>query len=197
MSNVETLRAFVALPLSEELHEQLGRVQRRLQQDMPTRAVKWVSPEKIHLTLFFLGDIFASRVELIKEALAVVARNAAPITVDIQELGVFPRPSRARVLWVGMHDPDEHLALLHLAVNEALEQLGYEPDRRPFKLHLTLGRVRRRTSRSDARYIGELMTRMEIGTLGRETFDELVFFRSELRPTGAVHTRLATFTLGE
>jgi len=195
MSNVETIRAFVALPLSEEMHQQLDRVQRRLQRDISHRAVKWVSPEKIHLTLFFLGDIFASRVDAIKEALAVVARNVPPIQADIQELGVFPNPSRARVLWVGMHDPEEHLALLALAVNEALEQLGYEPDRRPFKPHLTLGRVRRKASRSEARRIGELMTRMEIGALGRETLGELVLFRSDLKPTGAVYTRLGTFKL--
>jgi len=195
MSNVETLRTFVALPLSEEMHQQLGRVQRRLQHDIPHRAVKWVSPKKIHLTLFFLGEIFASRVDAIKEALAVVARNAPPIQVDIRELGVFPNPNRARVLWVGMDDPEEYLALLHLAVNEALEQLGYEPDRRPFKPHLTLGRVRRKTSRSEARRIGTLMTQTEIGTLGKETLDELVLFRSELKPTGAVYTRLGTFKL--
>jgi 2'-5' RNA ligase len=195
MSNVETLRTFVALPLSEEMHQQLRRVQRRLQHDIPHRAVKWVSPKKIHLTLFFLGEIFASRVDAIKEALAVVARNAPPIQVDIRELGVFPNPNRARVLWVGMDDPEEYLALLHLAVNEALEQLGYEPDRRPFKPHLTLGRVRRKTSRSEARRIGKLMTQTEIGSLGKETLDELVLFRSELKPTGAVYTRLGTFKL--
>ena len=196
MSDVETLRAFVALPLSDEMHQQLEGVQRQLQRNIPHRAVKWVSPEKIHLTLFFLGDIFASRVDAIKEALAVVARNIPPIPADVQELGVFPNPSRARVLWVGMHDPEEYLALLHLAVNEALDQLGYEPDRRPFHPHLTLGRVRRKTSRSEARRIGEIVARTEIGALGREMFNELVLFRSELKPTGAEYTRLATFRLG-
>jgi 2'-5' RNA ligase len=100
------------------------------------------------------------------------------------------------VLWVGLHDPSEHLALLHLAVNEALAQLGYEPDHRPFHPHLTLGRVRRKASRAEARRIGEIMTRTPVETLGEETFSELVLFRSDLRPTGAVYTPLATFTLG-
>ncbi|MGC9397970.1 MAG: RNA 2',3'-cyclic phosphodiesterase [Anaerolineae bacterium] len=192
----KTVRAFVALPLSEDTHRQLDRVQRRLQRDCPPGAVKWVSPEKIHLTLFFLGDVLVERIDALREALTVVARNAAPIKTDIGGLGVFPNPNRARVLWVGVGDPAEHLALLHLAVNEALAQLGYEPDRRPFHPHLTLGRVRRRTSRADVRHIGELVTRTEIGTLGRETFDEVVLFRSDLTPTGAEYMRLATFRLG-
>jgi 2'-5' RNA ligase len=196
MSNVETVRAFVALPLSDQTHRQLGRIQQTLQRDIPHRAVKWVSPEKIHLTLFFLGEIFASRVDAVKEALAVVARNAWPITVNVGGLGVFPRPSKARVLWVGMQDSAEHLALLHMAVNEALEQLGYEPDRRPFHPHLTLGRVRRKTPRSEARRIGELITQTEVALVSEETFDEIVLFRSDLKPTGAVYTRLATFELG-
>lgn len=196
MSSVKTVRAFVALPLSDPTHRQLSRIQHTLQRDIPQRAVKWVSPEKIHLTLFFLGEIFASRVDAIKEALAVVARNAWPITVQVGGLGVFPRPSKARVLWVGLRDSAEHLALLHMAVNEALEQLGYEPDRRPFHPHLTLGRVRRKTPRSEAQRIGELMTQTEVALLSEETFDELVLFRSDLKPTGAVYTRLATFKLG-
>jgi 2'-5' RNA ligase len=95
-----------------------------------------------------------------------------------------------------MQDSAEHLALLHMAVNEALEQLGYEPDRRPFHPHLTLGRVRRKTPRSEARRIGELITQTEVALVSEETFDEIVLFRSDLKPTGAVYTRLATFELG-
>ncbi len=138
-----TLRTFVALPLPTEIHQALKALQDRLKRHAvlrpaPTGVVRWVDPESIHLTLHFLGDILPERVEPIKTALTVVARNVQPFAFQTGTLGAFPNLNRPQVIWVGVQDPTSWLTLLHAAVNEALASLGFQPEQRHFSPHLTL-----------------------------------------------------------
>ncbi len=195
---IETpLRVFVALPLTSELHAELARVQQRLQRTCP-EGVRWVRPEGIHLTLFFIGELSPAQLPPIRAALAVVARHALSCTATVRGLGAFPNPRRPRVIWVGLEEPTGRLALLHQAVNEALARVGCEPESRPFAPHLTLGRVQQRRGGEEPQ-VGEAISRAvaqpcELGTVD---FTKLVLFRSTLQPQGAVYTPLETFTLGE
>jgi 2'-5' RNA ligase len=193
---METIRAFVAIPLPESLLEQLGRLQRRLEIKLPPRTVRWVKPRGIHLTLKFLGDTPADTLPGIKAALATVARHAPASSLSVEGLGCFPNPSRPRVLWVGVVEPSGKLAALQDAIEEALSAFGYQPEGRGFTAHLTLGRVNRRTSRDDARQIGEVVKSSEIGSLGEVEADRFALIRSILKPTGAEYTTLETFQLG-
>ena len=197
MPNLETMRTFVALPISDRAHQRLAGVQRKLKRTLPAGVIKWVKPAKIHLTLFFLGEVATTRLDPIQEALKVVARNSPPFTAEIGGLSAFPSPKRPSVLWVGMRDAAGQLALLHHAVNEALANVGFEPDHRSFTPHLTLGRVRRRTANRIRYQIGASLQELEVGILSQEKLSELVLFRSELRSSGAVYTRLATFELSQ
>jgi 2'-5' RNA ligase len=196
MPKPETYRTFIALPLSEAVTRQLGDVEAVLRRACPERAVRWVPPERVHLTLFFLGDVLVDRLEPTQRAIAVVARNIPPFSFAVQGLGAFPNTKRPRVVWVGVEDASGRLALLHDALNEAMEAIGFAPDTRPFSPHLTLGRVRRRTARRDVRRVGEAVVQAEVGHLGDVPAEELIFFRSVLKPTGAEYTPLARFPLG-
>ncbi len=192
----EELRTFVALPLSEAMHEALSRVQRRLRRRIPY-GVRWVRTEGIHLTLFFLGEIPAAQVEPISAALTAVARHVPPFTLAVGGLGAFPSPRRPRVLWVGI-EGGEPLTLLHAAVNEALASLGHRPDARPFHPHLTLGRVQRGLRRDEVAGIGEAF-RAEMArplTLGTTPAEAMILFRSILKPSGAEYRPLRRFPLG-
>ena len=196
-----TLRTFVAIPLSAEVHRALGTLQNRLKHHAvlrlaPTGVVRWVDPESIHLTLRFLGDILPERVEPIKMALTVVARNVPSFEFQTGTLGVFPNLNRPQVIWAGVQDPTSWLALLHAAVNEALASLGFQPEQRRFSPHLTLGRVQRNASHSDLHAVGEVIAGTPVGALGNVAATELIFFQSVLRPTGAEYTALGKFTLG-
>ncbi len=195
MDTQETLRTFVALPLSESGHERLGALQQKLIRTLPDGHIRWVPPGNIHLTLFFLGDVRVDRIPAIQEALTVVARNVLPFTCEVAGLGAFPNTSRPRVIWVGLEESTGRLELLHTAVNEALTQLGFEPDRRPFHPHLTLGRVRRGRARSVVRRIGEGLAEMQVGAVTAEHVEQMLLFRSDLGPSGAVYTALHTFPL--
>lgn len=195
MAQPETLRAFIAVPLTSAITQQLADVQRRLRRGCPEQAVTWVKPENIHLTLFFLGDILLERQPPIEAALSVVARHARPFTFSVQGAGAFPNLSRPRVIWVGLEEPTGQLALLHLAVNEAIANVGFQPEERRFSPHLTLGRIRQRALREDAQAVGEAVRRAEVGRLGDVTVEELILFRSVLKSSGAEYTPLARYTI--
>lgn len=192
---MQKLRIFVAIPLPESLQHELGDVQHRLQGRLPQGSVRWVSADGIHLTLKFLGDTPRNEIPKVRDALTVVARNAPSVELTAEGLGCFPRPSRPRVLWVGVREPTGRLKVLYQAVEEAMTSLGYRPERHSFTPHLTLGRVRRGTSRRDERRIGEAITDMTVGELATFTAERFELIRSALKPTGAEYTTLETFQL--
>lgn len=196
MPHLETLRTFIAVPLSDEIAQELDKVQRRLRRSAPEPdCVRWVAPSSIHLTLQFLGDVLADRVDPIREALHAVARNVDPFEIRIQDLGAFPNTRRPRVVWVGIADSTSWLALLQAAVGEAMTHLGFQPDARPFSPHLTLGRVKRGASALQTRELGAVIEATGVGLLGTVIVKEVILFQSTLKPGGAEYTPLGCFKL--
>jgi len=194
---METIRAFIAVPLPGALLEQLADLQSRLERRIPPRSVRWVRPESIHLTLKFLGDTPTERLPGIKQALAVVARSAPVCTFTVGEVGCFPNTRRPRVVWVGVQEPTGRLAVLQDAIEEVMAPFGYEPEGRGFTPHLTLGRMGRKTSRGDAARVGEIVAATEVGQLAEVVADRFELIRSVLKPTGAEYTTLKVFVLEE
>jgi 2'-5' RNA ligase len=137
----ERWRLFVAVELSEEARGALAEAQAvcRRRCDPP---VRWVDPRGAHLTLKFLGDVAAERVQPLAEALTAVAAAHVPFHLSTGPAGVFPSPRRPRVLWLGVAGPVECLEDLQQDVEFALHSLGFTLDGRPYRPHLTLGRVR-------------------------------------------------------
>jgi 2'-5' RNA ligase len=193
---MDMYRLFIAVPLPKSLLKRLVDVQYRLQGKVPHRSVRWVRAEGIHLTLKFLGDTPRDRIPTIQEALTVVARNAPVGELTVESLSCFPSPRRPRVLWVGIQEPTGRLKALWKAVEEAMMVIGYKPERHGFSPHLTLGRVRRRTSREDLQQIGEAIAGTTVDRLAVFDADHFELIRSVLKPTGAEYTTLATFRLG-
>jgi 2'-5' RNA ligase len=194
---VDTIRAFIAIPLPSPLLDELIAIQRRLEKRIPPRSVRWVRQEGIHLTLKFLGDTSTEKLPEIKQALAAVARNAPISTFTVGELGCFPNPRRPRVVWVGVQEPTGRLAVLQDAIEEVVAPFGYPPEGRGFKPHLTLGRVRRKVSRSDAAQVGEVVASITVETLAEVPANHFALIRSVLKPTGAEYTTLEEFPLRE
>ena len=189
------IRSFVAIELSDQARQALADLQENLKAQVPPKAVRWTRPESIHLTLQFLGDVAPGKVEAIAEALRGVGAGQAPFTIQLKELGVFPNPGRPRVVWVGVAEPSGALVALQKGVTQALEPLGFEPEKRPYSPHLTIGRADRRAARQDLAEVGELVTRTEVGTLGQVRVEHVVLMKSDLQPGGAVYTPLAVIPL--
>jgi 2'-5' RNA ligase len=191
-----TLRTFIAIELDQELVQNLTNLQGRLRRDMPPRAVRWVRPEAIHLTLKFLGDTGQQQVEQVKEALDRAAQEVVPFAFTAGGIGCFPNTRRPRVVWVGLHEPTGALRHLRDAVEGQVAPLGFPTEKRPFSPHLTLGRVHRRASRSEVRAVGEIIAASAMGNLDEMQVHEVCYIKSDLRPSGAVYTTLSRAPLG-
>lgn len=179
------LRTFIALDLPPAVQEALGRLEKELQ---ATRApITWVKPERIHLTLKFLGDVALERIPDIQKSLAEVAEGASSFRVEPAGCGAFPTLQQMRIVWVGLRVDGEGLNRLQQMVEAAMVQLGFKKEDRPFKPHLTLGRVK---GRQHLRVLQTLL--LDRQNFNAEAFDvtELVLYKSELRPEGARYTPL-------
>jgi 2'-5' RNA ligase len=179
------IRAFIAIELPEETRQRLAAMQEQLKQ--VRTGVRWVNPGSIHLTLKFLGNIHPAQVEDIALAVAQEVRDQPPITLGAAGLGAFPSRRKPRVIWIGMEGEVQRLTRIQARVENALEPLGFVREKRPFQPHLTIGRVK------DRRKLQALIDAM--ATLDMEPFnsfdaDEIILYKSDLRPTGAIYTKL-------
>ena len=174
--------------------DRLGNLQARFRQDLPPRLVRWVRPQGIHLTLKFLGEILASKVDTVSVAMVGACAAYAPFSLSIRGLGCFPNLRRPRVLWVGVEEPTGVLAALQRDVERALAPLGFPPETRPFSPHLTLGRVKG-GARGKIEVLGDAVGRTK-ARVGEMPVAAIHLMRSDLLPGGAVYTALSVARLG-
>jgi 2'-5' RNA ligase len=191
---MEQIRTFIAIELEEPIRAGLARVQEQLTREPAARIVRWTRPGGIHLTLKFLGDVPARRIEEIGQALERACVGFAPFPLTVGGLGCFPDTSRPRVVWVGVQEESESLARLQEAVEREVAPLGFPTEKRGFSPHLTLGRVKG-ASPGEARRLGELIHGTEIGSLGQMSARAVSLMRSDLHPSGAVYTSLRSVAL--
>ena len=190
------MRTFIAIELDQELQAALRRLQQHIREQVAPRSVRWVRPEGVHLTLKFLGDTPVDKLEEVKAAMTRAAASLAPFSYTVAGVGCFPNIRRPRVVWAGVQEPTGALVTLRDAVEACVAPLGFPTEKRPFRPHLTLGRVQRWASSSEAREIGEVVAISEVGASGEFNVTEMAYVQSELRPSGAVYSILHCAALG-
>ncbi len=193
---MEKIRSFIAIELPGELKLELVQLQARLKVDNQPR-IKWVNPNGMHLTLKFLGNIDPTMIDPITEAMTGAAQKIPPFTLDIQQLGVFPGLKRVQVIWVGLGGDVDKMKQLHRLLEANLARLGFTPEQRPFKPHLTLARVGNEALPDERQRLGELIadTRFETNQLIR--VDSINLIRSQLTREGAIYSRISSAELLE
>jgi len=133
------MRVFVAVFPPPGVQEALVAAARAL----PTDAFRLTAPERVHLTLKFLGEVPPEDLPRLDSALGRAARQAEPFDAAISGFGAFPSATRARILWAGIGQGAEAFRALSRAVEDLLEPEGFAREDKPFVPHLTLGRARR------------------------------------------------------
>lgn len=186
----DQIRTFVACELPREIRSAIGQIQENLKRYR--LRLKWVRPENLHLTLKFLGDVSVERIEAIADAIEDAARGMASLSLSAKGVGVFPGIRRARVIWVGIGGQPLQLGQLQAAVADALDEVGFPKEKRPYKGHLTIGRIK---AAIDSRQLAEALTATCDFESDSFSVDEVVLFRSQLRPEGPTYTRLRTVKL--
>jgi 2'-5' RNA ligase len=181
----ETIRSFIAVELPDDVLSALGRVQEQLRSY--GFRTKWVRPANIHITLKFLGDIDSAAIEAIASAMVSAAGGCEPMSLAAKGIGVFPNIKRPRVLWAGLGGEVNLLAGLQRKLDDLLGDIGFAKERRSFKGHLTLGRFK---ARVNSKEILRALTEFEGFETPSFTVRELILFKSELKPSGAVYSKL-------
>ncbi|MDO9516304.1 MAG: RNA 2',3'-cyclic phosphodiesterase [Syntrophales bacterium] len=193
MGDTKPIRAFLAIELPQDTHGLIESVKERLRPAL--KGIRWTRAEGMHLTLRFFGNIFPDDVDRISEVVERNTGDVVPMELALNAPGVFPSLKRPRVLWLGVGGETDRLTALQVAIERDLEkELGFPGEGRSFKAHLTLGRAQARGGTISG--VSDLLEMA--GDLSAHRFDarELILFRSELKPGGAVYTKLARFPFG-
>jgi len=185
------IRSFLAIELPKLILKKIEEVQRDLRS---TRAdVRWVNPEKIHLTLKFFGNIEESRIDPIFKSIEEPIRNTPPYSIEVKGVGAFPQLRNPRVIWIGLVNGKEILTSFQKQIETQLEKIGFQPEDRPFHPHLTLGRMK--SSRGKEELVGRMEKHRE-EEFGDFQVERMILFKSDLTPSGPIYTLLKELKLG-
>jgi 2'-5' RNA ligase len=182
------MRLFIGLDLPGEVVRNLEEL---LSQLRPAARIQWSPPANLHITTKFIGEWPEERLEELKAAIRTVPPRAA-IGVHIHKLGFFPNPHSPRVFWCGIEAPD--LDALAADTDRATAALGIESEKRAFSPHLTLARIKEKVNLQPLREKVAALPSLDFGRFEARRF---FLYRSQLRPTGSVYTKLAEFPLSK
>ena len=185
------MRLFVALEIPAAVRDNLAafiKELRDLSALLADKRPRWVRSENLHVTLKFIGEASATKLDGICGALSAI-RSDAPVDLQFRELGFFPDEKYPRVLWAGLV-ASPNLPLLAGHIDRALEAQGIAPDKRAFTPHLTLARFEPPGLHEKLRVAIQKNSEREFGTFQAREFH---LIESKLKPTGAEYTSLASF----
>ncbi|MEM7007547.1 MAG: RNA 2',3'-cyclic phosphodiesterase [Thermodesulfobacteriota bacterium] len=178
------MRIFIAALLPESIRDQITSHINSIKADI--KGVKWEKPEKLHLTLNFLGKIQEGKLEQITTMLDNLIDDHDPFQLHLTNFGAFPNLRNPRVLYIGLSE-NKHLSIFHSKLTKELSELGFEIEERKFTPHITIGRVKNKIRIDSCKDI--IQTHFEL--------NRITAIESELNPKGSIYTPLKTFNLGK
>ena len=182
------MRLFTGLDLPPEVVENLDQLLGRLR---PTAQVNWSPVANLHITTKFIGEWPEEKLDALTAALRAIAPRPA-IPVHIRKVGFFPNPHSPRNFWCGIDAPG--LAELAADIDRATTALGIPSEKRAFSPHLTLARIKASPELQPLREAIAALPSLDFGIFQAGSF---FFYRSQLRPSGSVYTKLAEFPLAK
>lgn len=187
------VRLFVACEVPEEVKDAIGETIETLRRKSGP-AVRWIKPEGVHVTLKFLGEVPVKKLPAVKLAIQEAVVGHSPFELEFSSIGTFGGREGLRIMWVGIAGDVLRLEALVRAVNAALAVVGFEPERRPFRPHLTLGRVRDEIGTRQRAEIEVAVGKTDVPDVSWRT-SQVSLMRSKIGPGGASYEVLATFPL--
>jgi len=193
MSDEKAIRAFLAIDPPEEIFREIIKIQERLKNAIQGD-IRWVRPEGMHLTLKFFGYVYESDIENISRVVKDGVANMKALLLNVRNLGAFPSVNRPRVLWLGIDGDTNALISLQVEIDAGFQEYGFKKEDRPFRPHLTLARIKEPKGLIG---LAEAVKKNEDYITGSFTVTGLTLFKSDLKPTGAIYTKLAHFLFPE
>lgn len=187
MTGSDSWRVFCAVELPPDVRARLQDHVRQLRAAVPDAAASWTRIENIHLTLKFFGNVAVKRLADISAAASRALEQFTSFEFEIGGTGVFPKPSRPQVLWIGVRDPTGKLLALQKELENEFAALGFPKEDRAFKPHLTIARIRRPDGAQQL-----ASAHLETGFKSQPIkLHELILFRSELSSQGSKYTPIS------
>jgi 2'-5' RNA ligase len=186
------IRAFIAVKIPEDLKIALQKIQ-EIFKDSGDR-IRWVKPSGMHITLKFLGDIEVQNIPDIGREIEQACTGSSHFEIRLAGTGSFPDMKRPRILWAGIQEGAEEIKKIYKDLEPGLSRIGFIQERRPFRPHITLGRIKHIKDRE--RFKSRIMQNSEI-QIGTMTADAVHLIESRLRPDGAVYSSQLVVSLGD
>ncbi len=182
------MRLFVALEIEEPVRRELGRRCDELKKRLNGR-ISWVPPEKMHITLKFIGEVSQDRAPKIVDAISGIEAAVCPFAPE--GWGAFPNEKRPNVLWAGVENCEKNgMAALAKAVEDRLQYIDIPAEGKPFRGHITLARLK-----EPVRGVPEAFASCPLERLAETVPQRFVLMESRLEPTGSVYIERAAFPL--
>lgn len=190
------MRTFIALDFSPEIINKITEIINYFKTQTPQRALKWVAPQNLHLTIKFLGEVPENKIEQIKGLINQALRNENAFEIGVDGIGMYPNQHMPRVVWLGI-EGSERLKGIHNKLDTTLEKADIPPDKRSFNPHLTIARIRRNTDKETVKEIGKTLSGFNVDSLGRCTINNIILYKSDLTPEGPEYTALLSSPLNK
>ncbi|MBW6515546.1 MAG: RNA 2',3'-cyclic phosphodiesterase [Candidatus Cloacimonetes bacterium] len=184
------MRTFLALELPEEFKKEIAEVIQKLQ-DICPHGIKWVEKNKLHITLQFIGDTEPRAIKELSDSFATILAELKPFPIFKPLIEIIP-PKNTRLVWIKCDFSSSQINDVVGKIRFYLKKRGFEIDKKPFRLHITLGRVKRFIPLT----ITESLTNIAINNK-QWTVSEATFYESRLHSTGPEYKKIATYNLME
>lgn len=184
------MRLFFAVDFTELVKDAIRRAIHDIAIDRPPW--RWVAASNLHMTLKFLGDTEASQVAELEDCADLVCRDCSPFSIRLGPLGGFPNLKRPRVLFYRIDDGADPLIDLARRLDRTLsERLGIARDKRPFRAHATVARIKVNVAPEIIRILEAVPPLDGV----KQPVQNLALIRSELHREGAKYHHLKQFAL--
>ena len=182
------MRLFVALEISGTVAtavlDLISRLRATAARLAPLSRITWVTAERLHITIRFIGHVEESKADAVRTMLTEPLGERFDLT--IAGVGAFPPTGAPRVIWAGLTAGRPRFMALEKLVNGRLAEAGVPPEERPFNPHLTLARVRDAAGLRSSALVGPL----DDLALGITPVDAITLFESRLSPKGPTYVAL-------
>jgi 2'-5' RNA ligase len=185
-SDSERFRSFIGIKLNTAALVFLQAFKQHHTHRPWARQIRWTSDANLHITVRFLGDLTMEQIKRIESNLASLLENQAAFVVTMTAPQPFPTVKKSRMLAALIHK-NQTLQQLAEDIEKIAVAAGVAPEERHFKGHITVGRFRKRV-----KGLEELLV---ITDTIEVPVDNVILFKSELKPTGAEYSEIAKFTL--
>jgi 2'-5' RNA ligase len=192
----EIVRTFIAIDLPEAVVKKIEGIISYLKTQTPSKAIKWVSAENLHLTLKFLGEVPESKLEQIKTLTLEAVQGISPFVITVEGLGMYPNYKNPRVIWLGIKN-EKPLVSIAVQLDQILTSADIPREKRAFSPHLTIGRIRRRATPDEVIKVGATVAQFKVDRLGDVPVETIRLYQSDLKPQGPIYSPLFDIPLNK